>query len=115
MSEKKKKQNIFLRVGKGVAHRFVEVRQEMKRVIWPTKEKLLQVTAVVLVVIVAAAIILSVVSQGSKYILGKVGFYVQVTPVPTPVPTTAVTTETTAAAVTTDAAGTTVAVETTAA
>jgi len=101
MSEKKKKQNIFLRVGSGIAHRFVEVRQELKRVIWPSKQKLVQVTAVVLVVIAAAAILLSIAGQGGKYILDKIGFYKQ-----TPA-TTAVTTADTTAPAVTQASGTT--------
>lgn len=101
MSEKKKKQNIFLRVGSGIAHRFVEVRQELKRVIWPSKQKLVQVTAVVLVVIAVAAILLSIAGQGGKYILDKIGFYKQ-----TPA-TAAVATIPTTPAVVTDSTGTT--------
>lgn len=85
----KKKENIFKRIFGGIAKRFVEVRQEMKRVIWPTKAKLMQVAVVVLAVILAAAVLLSLVGQGTSYILGKFGFYNQVTE------STATTTETT--------------------
>ena len=74
----KKKENIFKRIGKRLIRRFVEVRQEMKRVIWPTKAKLLQIAVVVLAVIVAAGIFLSLVGQGTSYILEKIGFYRQV-------------------------------------
>lgn len=111
MAEKKmaekKKENVFMRTIKRIVRRFVEVRQEMKRVIWPTRTKLLQVAVVVLAVIVAAAILLSLVGQGTSEILKSVGFYNQVSE------TTATTT---AAAVATDAttAATTV-LETTAA
>jgi preprotein translocase SecE subunit len=102
MSEKKKKQNIFLRAGTGIAHRFVEVRQELKRVIWPTKEKLMQVTAIVLVVIFAFAILLSIAGQGTKYILDKIGFYKQASST-----TAATTTAATTAPTITEASGTT--------
>ena len=107
----KKKENVFKRTIDRIVRRFVEVRQEMKRVIWPTKAKLLQVAVVVLAVIAAAAILLSTISQGGGFILGKIGFYNQVAE--TSATTAAVVpAETTVAAVT----GTTAAVaETTAA
>jgi len=111
MAEKKmaekKKENVFMRTIKRIVRRFVEVRQEMKRVIWPTRAKLLQVAVVVLAVIMAAAILLSLVGQGTSEILKSVGFYNQVSE------TTATTT---AAAVSTDATTTATTVsETTAA
>ena len=109
MSENKKKQNIVLRIAKSIAHRFVEVRQEMKRVIWTSKEKLVQVTVIVLVVILASAIILSLAGQGSKYLLGKTGFYNQATATTTVATTAATTAATTTAAETTAAAATTTA------
>jgi len=74
----KKNENIFKRTGKRIARRFVEVRQEMKRVIWPTKAKLMQVAVVVLAVIFAAAVLLSLVGKGTSAILKSVGFYNQV-------------------------------------
>jgi len=107
-AEKKKKDNIFKRIG----HRFVEVRLEMKRVIWPTRAKLLQVAVVVLAVILAAAILLSLVGQGLSKVLERFGFYNQVSEstaatttaaistdvVSTTAPTTVVTTAATTAA-----------------
>ena len=50
MAEKKK--NIFKRI----AQKFRDVRLEMKKAVWPSKEKLKQTSAVVLVVIVFFAI-----------------------------------------------------------
>lgn len=103
MAEKKmaekKKENVFMRTIKRIAHRFVEVRQEMKRVIWPTRTKLLQVAVVVLAVILAAAILLSLVGQGTSLILKSVGFYEQVNE-STATATTVVTTDATTAATT---------------
>ena len=51
MAEKKK--NIFKRI----AQKFRDVRLEMKKAVWPSKEKLKQTSAVVLVVIVFFAIL----------------------------------------------------------
>ena len=98
----KSKGNIFTRIKR----RFSEVRQELKRVIWPTKEKLVQTSAVVLTIIVIAAVFLTLVSSGGRAILERVGFYGEVE-----VTTTAETTATTAPPVT-DATETTAAQET---
>jgi len=76
--EEKKKENVFKRAILRIVRRFVEVRQEMKRVIWPTRAKLLQVAVVVLAVILASAIFLSLVGKGTSEILRSVGFYEQV-------------------------------------
>ncbi|MBQ5966750.1 MAG: preprotein translocase subunit SecE [Clostridiales bacterium] len=73
MADKKKKPNIFKRI----AMKFNDVRLELKRVIWPTKEKLIQNSAVVLVVIAVCAILLTAISKGAGWILEKVGFYDQ--------------------------------------
>ena len=73
MADNKKKPNIFKRI----AQKFNDVRLELKRVIWPTKEKLAQNSAVVLVVIAVCAIILTAISKGSGWILNKIGFYKQ--------------------------------------
>ncbi len=72
--KKEKKKNIFQRI----AQHFKEVRQELKRVIWPSKEKLKNVSAVVLVCIVFFAIFLSIISLGGHWLLEKVHFYDQV-------------------------------------
>lgn len=85
MAEKKKSNNIFIRIGRGfinffknIGKRFSDVRLELKRVIWPTKQKLIQTSVVVLVVIGIAAVLLTGISQGSQAILEKLGFYKQV-------------------------------------
>ncbi len=72
MADKKTKPNIFKRIGQ----RFVEVRQELKRVIWPTREKLIQTTVVVLAVILLATVFLALlIGDGGRLLLEKVGFY----------------------------------------
>lgn len=94
------KGNIFKRFGKKVS----DVFAELKRVTWPTGEKLAKTAAVVLLVIVFFAVYLTLIGNGGRWILDKVGFY-------DIVETTATTTE---AAETTAAAETTTAAETSA-
>lgn len=67
----KKKPNFFKRIGM----KFKEIRLELKRVVWPSKEKLKTTSAVVLVVIAFFAVFLSTISIGGGWILEKVGFY----------------------------------------
>ncbi len=66
-----KKQNIFKRIGK----RFSDVIAELKRVTWPSKDKLAKTSAVVLLVIVFFAVYLTLISSGGRWILDKIGFY----------------------------------------
>ena len=95
-----KKGNIFKRAGKA----FTDVIAELKRVTWPTKEKLAKTSAVVLLVIVFFAIYLTIIGSGGRWVLDKIGFY-------NIVETTAASTE----ASETSASETTAAAETTAA
>ena len=71
MADKNKKKNIFQRI----AQQFLDVKAELKRVVWPSKEKLKNTSAVVLVVIVFFAIYLTIIGSGGRWILDKVGFY----------------------------------------
>ena len=66
-----KKGNIFKRFGKRVS----DIIAELKRVTWPTGEKLAKTSAVVLLVIVFFAVYLTLISGGGRWILDKVGFY----------------------------------------
>ncbi|MBQ1894815.1 MAG: preprotein translocase subunit SecE [Clostridiales bacterium] len=67
----KKKPNIFKRIGQKIK----EIRLELKRVVWPSKEKLKTTSAVVLVVIAFFAVFLSTISLGGNWLLEKIGFY----------------------------------------
>jgi preprotein translocase subunit SecE len=73
MSESKKSKNIFKRIAK----RFSDVKQELKRVIWPTRQKLIQTSIIVLVVIGVFTILLTGIKKGAGFILEEVGFYNQ--------------------------------------
>ena len=85
------KGNIFKRIGKG----FNDVISELKKVVWPTPEKLKSTSAVVLLVIVFFAVFLTFIGSGGRWLLDKIGFYdkTEVTTAPTTVEeTTAATT-----------------------
>jgi preprotein translocase SecE subunit len=65
------KGNILKRLGKRISDIFAE----LKRVTWPTGDKLAKTAAVVLLVIVFFAVYLTLISGGGRWILDKVGFY----------------------------------------
>ena len=66
-----KKVNIFKRIGKKIS----DVIAELKRVTWPTGEKLAKTAAVVLLVIVFFAVYLTLIGSGGRWVLDKIGFY----------------------------------------
>ena len=88
-----KKNNIFTRIG----NHFKSVVLELKKVIWPSKEKLKSISAVVLVVIVFFAILLTAISSGAHWGLNKIGFYDQIDPTTTTTVAETTVAETTAA------------------
>lgn len=90
-----KSKNIFKRI----TQTFKEVVSEVKKVVWPSKDKLKRTSAVVLLVIVFFAVFLTAIGSGGRWILEKVGFYdtVETTVAETTVETTAATTEATTA------------------
>ncbi|MBP5655757.1 MAG: preprotein translocase subunit SecE [Clostridiales bacterium] len=65
------KKNIFGRIGQ----KFKEVIAEFKRVQWPDKKKLKNTSAVVLLVILFFAVYLTLIGDGGRWLLDKVGFY----------------------------------------
>lgn len=87
MAEKSSKKNIFQKIGQV----FKEVRQELKKSVWPSKEKLKATSAVVLAVILFFAVFLSFISIGGRWALDKANFYDEVEPTVTEAPVTAVT------------------------
>ena len=90
-----KKGNFFKRFIKKVS----DVFAELKRVTWPTGEKLAKTAAVVLLVIVFFAVYLTLIGNGGRWILDKVGFYdiVETTVAAETVPETVATTAATEA------------------
>ena len=65
------KGNIFKRLGKRISDIFAE----LKRVTWPTGEKLAKTAAVVLLVIVFFAVYLTLIGNGGRWVLDQIGFY----------------------------------------
>ena len=87
MADKSKKKNVFQKI----AQLFKEVRQELRKAVWPSKEKLKNTSAVVLAVIVFFAVFLCFISIGGRWVLDKANFYDEVEPTATEAPVTAVT------------------------
>lgn len=54
---------------------FSSIRSEIKKVVWPDKEKLIQSTATVLMIILAAAVVLWAFDSIINLVLTSVGFY----------------------------------------
>lgn len=54
---KKKKKNIFARMGSGIAKWFRELRSELKKVVWPTPKQIVNNSLVAIVVMLASAIV----------------------------------------------------------
>ena len=99
MADKSKK-NVFQKIGQV----FKEVRQELKKSVWPSKEKLKATSAVVLAVILFFAVFLSFISTGGRWVLDKINFYDEVEPTATTAAVTAVTEPVEAEPVETEAA-----------
>ena len=76
MADKSKDKNFFQKIGQV----FKEVRQELRKSVWPTREKLRNTSAVVLLVIVFFAVFLSVIAIGGRWALDKANFYDEVEP-----------------------------------
>ena len=74
MAENNKKLNIFQRI----ARVFKGVVSELKKVAWPSKDKIKNTSAVVFVIIIFFAIYLTIIGEGGRWVLEKVGFYNQV-------------------------------------
>ena len=69
MAEKKK--NIF----KSIGQKFKEIRLELKKVVWPSKDKMKSTSAIVLLAILFFAIFLTVVGTGTNKLFELAGFY----------------------------------------
>ena len=76
MADKSKDKNFFQKIGQV----FKEVRQELRKSVWPTREKLRNTSAVVLLVIVFFAVFLSVIAIGGRWALDKANFYDEAQP-----------------------------------
>jgi len=117
MQKSDKPKNVFQKIGafavktgKRLKSFFINLKAELKRVVWPDKKRLIQNTATVLAICLIACLILFVVDSVLGGFLNAVGFYA---PSSTTAATTAAGTETTTAATSAATTGTTAAETTT--
>jgi preprotein translocase subunit SecE len=107
-SEKKEPGKI-VRLIRKLGRFFIDLRSELKRVVWPDRKKLIHSTIIVLAICISAGIFLWLVDSLLMGILNGVGFYnPQTTTAVTTISTTVgTTTATTAGTTTATTAGTT--------
>ena len=73
MADKNKKENFFVRFGKGfvkffakIGNAFKNMWHELKKVTWPTREKLVNYTVIVVLVVVFMMIVIGLLDMGSS-------------------------------------------------
>jgi len=105
----KKEPGKIMRILRKLGRFFIDLRSELKRVVWPDRKKLIQSTIIVLAICISAGIFLWLVDSLLMGILNGVGFYnTQATTSATTIATTVgTTTATTAGTTTATTAGTT--------
>jgi len=75
MADKEKKSNKFALIGKKIAKFFIELKAELKKVVWPDRKKLTQSTITVVMICLFAAIFIFSVDKILSGFLGAVGFF----------------------------------------
>lgn len=101
----KKEPGKIMRILRKLGRFFIDLRSELKRVVWPDRKKLIQSTIIVLAICISAGIFLWLVDSLLMGILNGVGFYN--TQATTSATTVGTTTATTAGTTTATTAGTT--------
>lgn len=101
----KKEPGKIMRILRKLGRFFIDLRSELKRVVWPDRKKLIQSTIIVLAICISAGIFLWLVESLLMGILNGVGFYN--TQATTSATTVGTTTATTAGTTTATTAGTT--------
>ena len=73
MADNKKKENFFVRFGKGfvkffakIGNAFKNMWHELKKVTWPTREKLVNYTVIVVLVVVFMMVIIGLLDMGAS-------------------------------------------------
>lgn len=77
MSDKDKKMNKFEQSGKRVAKFFIELKAELKKVVWPDRKKLIQSTVTVLTICLIMAVLVYLIDAVLRGSLNTVGFFPQ--------------------------------------
>ena len=75
MADTNKKPNKFGNIGKKIVKFFVDLKAEMKKVVWPDRKKLIQSTIAVVSICFIAALIVFTIDKILSTSLGAVGFY----------------------------------------
>jgi preprotein translocase subunit SecE len=90
----------FVKIGKRLKNFFINMKAEVKRIVWPDRKRLIQNTATVLAICLLAGLLLFIIDFALGKFLTAVGFYnpSSTTVVTTTVATTASSSETTSAA-----------------
>lgn len=58
MAEVNKKPNIFVRMGTGLSRWFREMKSELKKVVWPTRQQVVRNTVVVILVVLVVGVLI---------------------------------------------------------
>jgi preprotein translocase subunit SecE len=75
MADKSKKSNKLALTGKKIGKFFIDLRTELKKVVWPDRKRLIQSTATVLMICIFAAIFIFSVDKILSGFLNLVGFF----------------------------------------
>lgn len=75
MTDKEKKPNWFARAGKKIIKFFMELKSEMKKVVWPDRKKLTQSSITVVAICLLAAALIFAIDQILSGVLGAIGFF----------------------------------------
>lgn len=77
MSDKDNKMNKFEQSGKRVTKFFVDLKAELKKVVWPDRKKLIQSTVTVLTICLIMAVLVYLIDAVLRGSLNTVGFFPQ--------------------------------------
>ena len=75
MADKSKKSNKLALTGKKIGKFFIDLRTELKKVVWPDRKRLIQSTATVLMICIFAAIFIFSIDKILSGFLNLVGFF----------------------------------------
>lgn len=64
-----KKDNFFVRRGKGIAKWFREMRSELKKVVWPTRKQVINNTWVVILSVIVVGVFISLFDLGTSLLV----------------------------------------------
>ena len=88
MADNQKKENFFVRMGKGIVNYSKATKSELKKVSWPTRKQLINNTLIVIACVVVVAIFIFVLDAifllGNQAIVGKKTAPEPITPAVTP-------------------------------